>query len=147
MTGTTTSSNEAAWAPLFFAWVVALAASLGALFIGEVMGQTPCVLCWYQRAFMFPLAFVLAVAAFRTDRDIWRYALPLSGVGVLVAGYHVLLFYGFVTEALVPCDKSGPSCSDAKMTILGFVPLPILSLVAFVAISVNLLIVRRITVR
>ena len=38
------------------------ASALGALFIGEVMGQTPCVLCWYQRAFSFPLAIVLAVA-------------------------------------------------------------------------------------
>lgn len=147
MTGATTSSNDAAWTPLFLAWMIALAASLGALFVGEVMGQTPCVLCWYQRAFMFPLALILAVAAFRTDRDIWRYALPLSAVGFLIAGYHVLLFYGFVAEALVPCSKSGPSCSDAKMTILGFVPLPILSLLAFAAISIMLLIARRIPAR
>ena len=31
---------------LGLAWIVALVASLAVLFIGEVMGQTPCVLCW-----------------------------------------------------------------------------------------------------
>ena len=44
----------AAWLALIGAWLVALTASLGAIFIGEVMGQAPCVLCWFQRAFMFP---------------------------------------------------------------------------------------------
>ena len=43
---------------LFIAWLVALGATLGALFIGEVMGQVPCTLCWYQRIAMFPLAIV-----------------------------------------------------------------------------------------
>ncbi len=50
-------------APLYAAWVVALAATLGALFVGEVMGQMPCVLCWYQRIAMIPLAVVLGIAA------------------------------------------------------------------------------------
>src|SRR3546814_3057477 len=31
-----------AWRLLFAAWSIALAATLGALFIGEVMGQRPC---------------------------------------------------------------------------------------------------------
>src|SRR3546814_13952412 len=70
-----------AWRLLFAAWSIALAATLGALFIGEVMGQRPCTLCWHQRAFMFPLAVVLAVACFRSDPQAWRYALPLAGIG------------------------------------------------------------------
>ena len=28
------------------AFLIALAATLGALFIGEVLGQMPCTLCW-----------------------------------------------------------------------------------------------------
>lgn len=31
---------------LFIAFLTALVATLGALFIGEVLGQTPCMLCW-----------------------------------------------------------------------------------------------------
>ncbi len=130
------------WLMLFLAWVVALTASLGAIFIGEVMGQTPCVLCWYQRAFMFPLAVVLAVAAFRFDSGVWRYALPLAAVGVVIAGYHSLLYAGLVAEALEPCGQ-GPSCTDAAMTIFGGMPLPFLSLAAFLAVFILLLLTTR----
>ena len=40
---------------------------MGALFLGEVMGRTPCNLCWFQRIFMFPLALVLGIACYRAD--------------------------------------------------------------------------------
>ena len=80
------------WLLLLGAWAIALAATLGAIFIGEVMGQAPCLLCWYQRAFMFPLAVILAVAAYRSDTSAWRYALPVAAIGWLVAAYHMLIY-------------------------------------------------------
>src|SRR3546814_14299205 len=46
------------WRPLGAAWTVALVSSLAVLFIGEVMGQAPCNLCWFQRVFVFPLALL-----------------------------------------------------------------------------------------
>ena len=131
-----------AWPPLFGAWVVALFSSLAALFIGEVMGQAPCVLCWFQRAFMFPLAVVLGVAALRHDVAVRRYALPLAGIGVLIAAFHVAQFFGFIPERMVPCSE-GPSCSGHEMTLFGVVPIPLLSLGAFIAIGALLLTVRR----
>lgn len=134
-------SAAGAWPALFAAWIVTLAASLGALFIGEVMGQVPCSLCWHQRAFMFPLAFLLAVACYRSDLDVWRYAAPLAAIGWLVAGWHTLLFYGVVSEAIQPCSASGPSCSGEGMTLLGWAPLPVLSLLAFTVILILLSIV------
>jgi Zn2+/Cd2+-exporting ATPase len=114
------------------AWVIALSASLGALFIGEVLGQAPCNLCWFQRAFMFPLAVILAVACYVGDTSVWRYALPLVAAGWLVAAYHTLLYIGFIPAALVPCGE-GPSCSSANMLVLGM-PIPLLSLAAFSAV-------------
>ena len=66
------------WNLLLLTWLVALVSTLSALFIGEVMGQAPCVLCWFQRAFMFPLAVILAIASYRSDFTVWRYALPLT---------------------------------------------------------------------
>ena len=142
MTGPNRRSYVGKWELLFAAWLIALTSTLGALFIGEVMGQTPCLLCWYQRAFMFPLAIVLAVACFRSDVGGWVYALPLAAIGWLLAGYHSLLFVGAVSEAVVPCGAS-LSCSGADMTILGGVPIPILSLGAFTAIILFILILRK----
>lgn len=125
------------------AWLIALFSTLAALFIGEVMGQTPCVLCWFQRAFMFPLAVILAVACYRSDFDVWRYALPLAGIGTLLALWHSLLYAGLIPQPIQPCSATGPSCSDANMTILGGIPLPLLALAAFASIATLLLVIRR----
>lgn len=126
------------WAFVYLAWVIALVASLGALFIGEVVGQTPCSLCWHQRAFMFPLAIMLALAAFRGDDGIWRYAVPLAAAGVLISGFHSLLYAGLIPAGIEPCTQ-GVSCTNAEMTIWGVLPLPFLALGAFSAIAIALL--------
>jgi hypothetical protein len=42
-------------------------ATLGALFMGEVMGMTP-VCCWYQQFSYFPWLSFLGMAAFAEDR-------------------------------------------------------------------------------
>jgi len=127
---------------LFGAWLIALCGAGGALFIGEVMGQAPCVLCWHQRAFMFPLAVILGVATFRSDVDAWRYGVPLAGIGGLIAVYHALLYFEFLPKNIEPCG-AGPSCSDANMTILGSIPIPLLSLGSFTLIVAMLLLARR----
>lgn len=139
------AANRPAAATSFLvaAWIVALVATLGALFVGEVMGQTPCHLCWYQRIAMFPLGLVLGVAAWRGDVGAWRYALPLAVAGLGVAGFHGLVYAGLVPEGIEPCSRTGPSCSDAAMTILGGLPLPYLSLAAFAAITLLIALARQ----
>jgi len=119
---------------LFAAWVLALVSTLAVLFIGEVLGQTPCVLCWYQRAFMFPLAVILGIAVWRSDMTIWVYGLPLALIGAAIALWHLGLYYGLIAESIQPCTASGPSCIDEGMVILGL-PIPLLSLGAFSAIA------------
>jgi disulfide bond formation protein DsbB len=131
-----------AFAPLFLAWLVALVSTLGALFIGEVLGQTPCLLCWYQRIAMFPLALILGLACLRGETAIARYALALAATGVLLAGWHVAVYTGLLPTEIEPCG-AGPSCRSADMTIFGFLPLPFLSLGAFAAIGALLLLVQR----
>ncbi len=123
---------------LFLAWVVALVASLAVLFIGEVLGQTPCVLCWFQRAFMFPLAIILGIAFCLSDTGVWRYSMPLAAIGGLIAAYHTLLYFGVFPEAIQPCTADGSSCTDAGMVVLGL-PIPLLALLAFGTIFALLL--------
>jgi disulfide bond formation protein DsbB len=130
------------WTPLFLAWLLALLATAGAIFLGEVMGMTPCVLCWYQRIAMFPLVLVLGVGLFAADASSARYALPLAGVGWATAAYHLLIFWGLVSEGLVPCGK-GSSCADVDVQVAGAVPIPLLSLVAFSGILAALWVARR----
>jgi disulfide bond formation protein DsbB len=130
------------WTPLFLAWLIALLATAGALFLGEVMGMTPCVLCWYQRIAMFPLALILGLGLLERDGRAVRYALPLAWAGWALALYHCLIFWRVVSEALSPCGKGG-SCADADVQVAGFVPIPLLSLIAFTAILLLLGLAKR----
>lgn len=120
--------------PLFAAWLVALLSSLAVLFVGEVMGQTPCNLCWFQRAFMFPLALVLGMACATDGAHARRYAMPLALGGLLVAGFHSLLYFGVLPQQITPCSRGVP-CTGADMALFGVLPLPALAFVAFAAIA------------
>ena len=119
------------------AWLIAAAATLGALFFGEVMGLPICVLCWYQRIFMFSLALILPVGLFPFDRKVVRYTLPLSVPGWLIAVYHQLLVMGVIPEAIKPCMQGVP-CKEQVIQWFGFVTIPLLSIAAFSTIIVLL---------
>lgn len=130
------------WNLLLLAWLLALVATLSALFIGEVMGQAPCNLCWFQRVFMFPLVIILGIACYRSDPVVWRYALPVAGCGWLIACYHSLVYSGVFGDSIQPCSAGG-ACSGSNMTIFGSVALPVLSLIVFSVISTLLIIISR----
>jgi disulfide bond formation protein DsbB len=118
------------WALVFTCWLIAAISTLGALFFSEVMGLPPCVLCWYQRIFMFPLVFVLAAGLFPFDPKIVRYALPLALVGGLIAVFQLLLVAGYIPESITPCTQGVP-CSKVQIEWFGFVTIPLLSAAAF----------------
>ena len=141
-TASTDSAAGSAWSLLFAAWMTSATATLGALFFSEVMGVPPCVLCWYQRICMFPLVVVLGLALFPLDVKIVRYALPLAGVGLAVAAFHLLLLHGAIPEPLRPCTAGVP-CTEKVIEWAGFVTLPLLSALAFSAIIAFLLLARR----
>lgn len=123
-------SMDRRWTWVFIAWLVATASTLGALFLGEVMGYVPCVLCWYQRIAMFPLVLVLAAGLFPFDPRVVRYALPLAVAGWLLAAFHLALVAGWIPESIRPCQQGVP-CSEVQVVWFGFVTIPLLSLSAF----------------
>ena len=125
--------DDMPWWLIFGAWLVASTSTLGALFFGEVMNLPTCVLCWYQRIFMFPLVLVLPIGMFPFDRKVVRYALPLAALGWLVAAFHVLLVAGVIPESTTPCTQGVP-CSEQVIEWFGFVTIPLLSLAAFSAV-------------
>lgn len=123
-----------AFLPLYAAWLVALAATLGSLFLGEVMGLPPCTLCWYQRIAMYPLAVLLPIGILLRDGRVVHYCLPLVAAGLVVAAYHNLLYYHVIPESLSPCSE-GASCTTRQIEWLGFVTIPGLALAAFLGIA------------
>ncbi|MBM7644654.1 disulfide bond formation protein DsbB [Scopulibacillus daqui] len=130
-------SNDALNLRLYFAWVVAIAATLGSLFFSEILGFEPCKLCWVQRIFMYPLVIILGIACFRNDRSISIYTLPLTIIGGSVSIIHYseqkLGLFGGIC-------RSGIPCSGEYIDWFGFITIPFLALLAFVLITVVLLI-------
>lgn len=130
------------WTLTFGAWLIATLSTLGALFLGEVMGYTPCALCWYQRVAMFPLVFVLAAGLFPFDPRVVRYALPLAVAGWGIALFHLALVAGWIPESIKPCQPGVP-CSSVQVVWFGFVTIPLLSLLAFSLVATLLLATHR----
>jgi disulfide bond formation protein DsbB len=114
---------------LLTAWI----ATCGSLFFSEVIGWVPCVLCWYQRILMYPLAILLAIGIVRRDRGLYIYVLPFSITGMVVALYHHLLIK---TDWLpAPACVSGVPCTVDHLNWFGFITIPWLAFMAFTIIT------------
>lgn len=123
---------------IYFAFAQSFSASLGSLVFSEVYGFPPCVLCWYQRIFMYPIVFIIIVGILFKDKAMPYYVLALSLTGMAIAFYHNLLYYGFVPESASSCQL-GVSCTSKYIEYLGFITIPFLSLTAFTFISLLML--------
>ncbi|OGN01712.1 MAG: hypothetical protein A3I26_01685 [Candidatus Yanofskybacteria bacterium RIFCSPLOWO2_02_FULL_43_10] len=124
---------------LYIAWITAVVSMAGSLYFGEILGFTPCVLCWYQRIAMYPLVLIIGVGIIKKDRNFLNYALPLSVIGGAIAFYQNLLYYSVIQERLIPCTF-GISCVTRYINLLGFIDIPLLSLFSFIIITTALLI-------
>jgi len=122
---------------LYFAWVVALVATLGSLYFSNIRGFVPCELCWIQRIFMYPLTIVLGIAAFTNDVRMRLYVLPLTIIGGSISLYHYLVqkVPGFAN--IKPCVQGVP-CNVQYINWFGFVTIPFLALTAFTLITILL---------
>lgn len=130
------------WFKLFVLWIVSVSATTGSLFFSEVMLLPPCLLCWYQRIAMYPLVLLFGLALFPLDMKVIRYALPLTLIGWGIAVYHNLLYYKLIPEHMAPCTQ-GISCTTVQLEWLGFITIPLLSLVAFTIILSGLIHLRK----
>lgn len=129
---------------LQFALIISLTSTLGSLYFSEILKLPPCVLCWYQRIFMYPLVIIFAVGIWKKDKNIPFFVLPLSIIGTIVAAYHNLLYYKIILESLTPCTL-GISCTTKQIEWLGFITIPFLSLMAFISITILALIHKKIS--
>lgn len=134
--------NDKKWLLLFTAWLISAISTLGSLFFSNVMMLPPCTLCWFQRIFMYPLVLILLVPLFSFDRSVVKFSLPLALSGWLIAVYHNLLYYHILPESASPCVQ-GISCTTVQLNWLGFITIPLLSLVGFTLILLLIFILQR----
>ncbi len=119
---------------LQLAFLQAVLATIGSLIFSEILKFPPCILCWYQRIFMYPLVIILAVGIWKKDKNIPFFVLPLSIIGLLISIYHNLLYYNIIPESSAPCTL-GISCTTKFIEWFGFITIPFLSMMAFLSIT------------
>ncbi len=117
---------------LWLGFGVATTATLGSLYLSEVVHLVPCTYCWYQRIAMYPLVLLLGIAAWRKDQDIRIYAAALSLVGAVIAFYHRII--QVFPEMNGSACSSGVPCTAAYFTLFGFVTIPYMALSGFLLI-------------
>lgn len=125
----------------YFAFVVALTATLGSLFFSEIAHFIPCTLCWYQRILMYPLTIITLVGIIEKDEFLPKYMLPFSIVGMAVSTYHYLIQLGVFGNA-ASCSIGIP-CNARYVSYLGFITIPLMALTAFILLTIIMLATRR----
>jgi len=133
---------RAAVAPvaLPLAAAVALTTSLGSLYLSEVAKFPPCILCWYQRIAMYPLAVILIVASLRKDRAVWTYVVPLGVIGLGISVYHYLI-ERFPASVSFACTDDVP-CTTVWIWKFGFLSIPAMAGIGFAATITLVLLAR-----
>ena len=119
---------------LGLAFLVALTATLGSLYLSEGANLIPCTYCWYQRIAMYPLVVIFGVGLLRRDDGARHYAVPLAAIGGVIAAYHYLIQR--VPDLSGPACTSAVPCSAAYFYEFGFMSIPYMAGSAFALILV-----------
>ncbi len=110
---------------------VAVTATVGSLYLSEVVGYEPCRLCWVQRGFMYPAAALLVVALVARSPRLAGGAGLLALIGLPISLFHR---YDQATDSVGGfCDQANP-CSLRWVEHFGFVTIPTMAAVGFAAI-------------
>ncbi len=120
------------------ALVIALVASLGSLYMSEVEGFVPCLLCWVQRGLMYPLVPILAWLVFRFGKALLLVALASSAGGVMVSLYHYGEQQRWWGGSEDFCSAEVP-CTFMWVEQFGFMSIPFMSFTGFCLIAMLLL--------
>ena len=124
------SKQSALWATFIFSF----GAIIGSLYFSSVLHYPPCVLCWWARIFLYPTAVISLIGIIRKDFSAHVYNLFLSGLALVVTGYHT--YITFVGNELIFCGTTG-SCSARYVMEFGFVTIPTMALFVTLFIFIN----------
>lgn len=126
---------------LYFAWIVSMIATLGSLFFSEILRFIPCELCWYQRIMMYPLCIILGIATFYNEKNMKKYVLPISIIGVCISLYHYAIQKIPGVSEINPCVQGVP-CNVDYINWFGFITIPFLALISFSFITLFMVLTR-----
>jgi disulfide bond formation protein DsbB len=111
------------------AFAVALGSTLGSLYLSGVAKFPACILCWGQRACMYPLVGVLLYAWLAKKVSLWMWVFPVVGIGISTYHYTLERF----PNSLV-CPSNGVDCSVTLVWKFHFLSIPGMAWAGFATI-------------
>ncbi|MDB5254883.1 MAG: disulfide bond formation protein [Candidatus Nomurabacteria bacterium] len=117
------------------------AAVLSSLIYSNYFNFEPCLLCWYQRIFIFPAAILLFTDDIRKSLLLQRQVLLLTAGGFLIALFHN--YISIFPQSGIDACGTGPSCLKLYVSQFGFVTIPLMSAITLLAgILITVLVMR-----
>ena len=107
-------------------FIVAWLSVIGSLIYSNGIGYAPCELCWTLRIFIYSQAVLYTIALIKKDRAVFKYALWLSVLGLIVSLYHNWIMLGGTD--FVACSSVGASCTMIYVNEFGFITIPFMGL-------------------
>jgi len=111
---------------ILLGFLVSVAAITGSLFYSEIVGYEPCVLCWWQRVFLYPQVVIFGMALWKRNHSPFIYAVPLVSLSAILALYHSYVYMG--GTSILPCTALGGACSKVYVMAFGYITIPMMSL-------------------
>ncbi len=117
-------------------------AIIGTLYFQYFVHLNPCVLCWWQRVFMYPIPMLSFIALLKGKRldDIADYVIALAFFGGAFSLYQHFLQI-LPAGSLIPCDATN-DCATRLVFEFGFVTIPWMGVTTFAALALIALIGR-----
>lgn len=124
--------------------LISLGGVFGSLIYQYVVGFAPCVLCWYQRIVLYPIAIITLTAIVKKHAPFHAlsYGMIMAVIGFIVALWHNI--EKAIGKDLLACETAGPSCLQIFVKKFGFIDIPVMSLVFFVLIILLIVNKRRV---
>lgn len=94
-------------------------------------GYEPCLLCWYQRIAIIPIAILAWTANLRTSKLLQTQVLTLSLIGAAVALFHVVI--DVFPTGIDVCGAASVSCNVRYVYEFGYITIQVMSLTTLAA--------------
>ncbi len=112
--------------------IIFAGAVIGSLIYSNYFDYAPCLLCWYERICIYPVAILLFTDSIRKSALLQRQILLLSTAGFLIALFHNYITI-FPDTGVDICGTSGVSCLTRYVYQFGFVSIPLMSAIVLLS--------------
>lgn len=113
-------------------WLIlgaSLMAIVGSLIYSEIFKFEPCVLCWWQRIFIYPVFFISLVSIINKEKNPFQYINPLMWIALIISLYHnYLITVAGKADAFLCNPGTAGACSDRYVEIFSVIDIPFMAL-------------------